>query len=94
MTVYDLTRELLNRSVMYRQSGQYMLYAEYARKGYAHSRTHLRHDSEGNAYTEMYLVWTERGREFIHRLLEGNDGSHEHAPLAGTELELELTFCA
>ena len=94
MTVYDLTRELIGRKVMYKQSGQYMLYAEYARKGYAHSRTHLRHDSEGNAYTEMYLVWTERGREFIHRLLEGNDGSHEHAPLAGSELELEVTFCA
>ena len=94
MTVYDLTRELIGRKVMYRQSGQYMLYAEYARKGYAHSRTHLRHDSEGNAYTEIYLVWTERGREFIHRLLEGNDGSHEHAPLAGSELELEVTFCA
>ena len=94
MTVYDLTRELIGRKVMYKQSGQYMLYAEYARKGYAHSRTHLRHDSEGNVCTEMYLVWTERGREFIHRLLEGNDGSHEHAPLAGSELELELTFCA
>ena len=94
MTVYDLTRELIGRKVMYKQSGQYMLYAEYARKGYARSRTHLRHDSEGNVCTEMYLVWTERGREFIHRLLEGNDGSHEHAPLAGSELELELTFCA
>ncbi len=94
MTVYDLTRELIGRKVMYKQSGQYMLYAEYARKGYAHSRTHLRYDSEGNVCTEIYLVWTERGREFIHRLLEGNDGSHEHAPLAGSELELELTFCA
>ena len=94
MTVYGLTRELIGRKVMYKQSGQYMLYAEYARKGYARSRTHLHRDSEGNVYTEIYLVWTERGREFIHRLLEGNDGSHEHAPLAGSELELELTFCA
>ena len=94
MTVYDLTRELIGRKVMYKQSGQYMLYAEYARKGYARSRTHLHRDSEGNVYTEMYLVWTEEGREFIHRLLEGNDGSPKHAPLAGSELELELTFCA
>ena len=68
MTVHDLTQLLLKRKVMYKQSGQYLLYAEYARKGYARSRTHSYCDSEGNLHTRTYLVWTERGRKFIHRI--------------------------
>ena len=62
MTVHDLTQLLLDRRVMYRQSGQYLLYADYARKGYARSRTHSHYDSEGMMRTRSYLVWMERGR--------------------------------
>ena len=90
MTVYDLTRELIGRKVMYKQSGQYMLYAEYARKGYARSRTHLHRDSEGNVYTEMYLVWTEEGREFIHHLIETPPETQSQEEL----IQLELAFSA
>ena len=88
--LYDLTRELIGRKVMYKQSGQYMLYAEYARKGYARSRTHLHRDSEGNVYTEMYLVWTEEGREFIHRLIETPPETQSQEEL----IQLELAFSA
>lgn len=90
MTVYDLTRELIGRKVMYKQSGQYMLYAEYARKGYARSRTHLHRDNEGNVYTEMYLVWTEEGREFIHRLIETPPETQSQEEL----IQLEVAFSA
>ena len=68
MTVHDLTRLLLELKVMYRQSGQYMLYADYARKGYARNRTHSYRDGEGELHTRTYLVWTERGRRMIHRV--------------------------
>ena len=68
MTVHDLTRLLEQRKVMYKQSGQWMLYADYARKGYAKSRTHMHYDAEGDLYTRTYLVWTEKGRRFIHRI--------------------------
>ncbi len=70
MTVHDLTQLLLTKKVMYKQSGQYMLYAEYARKGYARNRTHDHYDAEGNHHTRTYLVWTERGRKFIHRIVK------------------------
>ena len=70
MTVHDLTQLLLKRKVMYRQSGQYLLYAEYARKGYARNRTHSYCDAEGDHHTRTYLVWTERGRKFIHRIVK------------------------
>ena len=68
MTVHDLTRLLTERKVMYRQSGQYLLYADYARRGYARSRTHSFCDADGELHTRTYLVWTERGRRFIHRI--------------------------
>jgi phage antirepressor YoqD-like protein len=68
MTVHDLTRLLMERGVMYKQTGQYMLYADYARKGYAKNRTHPHYDVEGDLHTRTYLVWTEEGRRFIHRI--------------------------
>ena len=67
MTVQDLTRLLTDRKVIYKQSGQYLLYADYARRGYARNRTHSHYDSVGEMHTRTYLVWTERGRRFIHR---------------------------
>ena len=73
MTVQDLTRLLTERKVMYKQSGQYLLYADLARKGYARSRTHSYYDNEGEMHTRTYLVWTERGRRFIHRLCKGEE---------------------
>ena len=69
MTAQELNRRLCSMHIQYWQSGQYMLYAEYARQGLAKSRTHTRTTINGIVLTEVYLVWTERGREFIHRLL-------------------------
>ena len=69
MSAQELNRRLCEMCIQYWQSGQYMLYAEFARQGFAKSRTHKRVLKYGMVLTEMYLVWTERGREFIHRLL-------------------------
>ena len=70
MTAQELNRQLCAMHIQYWQSGQYMLYAEYARQGLAKSRTQKRVLKHGMVITEMYLVWTERGRDFIHRLLD------------------------
>ena len=69
MTAQELNRRLCELHVQYWQSGQYMLYAEYARQGFAKSRTRTHTVVDGTVLTEVYLVWTERGRDFIHRLL-------------------------
>ena len=69
MTAQELNRRLCEMRIQYWQSGQYMLYAEFARQGFARSRTRKHVLKHGMVLTEMYLVWTERGREFIHRLL-------------------------
>ena len=70
MSAQELNRRLCAMHIQYWQSGQYMLYAEFARQGFAKSRTHKRVLKHGMVMTEMYLVWTERGRDFIHRLLD------------------------
>ena len=75
MSAQELNRRLCEMRIQYWQSGQYMLYAEFARQGFAKSRTHKRILKHGMVLTEMYLVWTERGREFIHRLLNPKFGN-------------------
>ncbi|MBQ8443017.1 MAG: phage antirepressor KilAC domain-containing protein [Bacteroides sp.] len=69
MTGHDLNRILCEMRIQYVQSGQYLLYADYARQGLAKNRTFEYHTSNGDLVTKTYLVWTERGRDFIHRLL-------------------------
>ncbi len=69
MTAQELNRRLCEMHIQYWQSGQYMLYADYARQGFAKSRTVWRKDDQHPLRTHTYLVWTERGRRFIHQLL-------------------------
>jgi phage antirepressor YoqD-like protein len=72
MTGHDLNRLLCEMHIQYVQSGQYLLYADYARQGLAKNRSFEYHTSDGELRTKTYLVWTERGRDFIHRLINKN----------------------
>ena len=69
MTAQELNRLLCEMRIRYWQSGQYLLYADYARRGYAQNRTRVYHDMFGAVHTASSLVWTERGKQFIHQLL-------------------------
>ena len=69
MTAMELNRILCEKSIQYGQSGQYLLYASYARKGLAQNRTRTFLDLFGTVHTTSQLVWTEKGKEFIHKLL-------------------------
>ena len=51
--------------VQYKQSGQWMLYAKFADKGYTVSGTHVVGD---NSFVSTY--WTQEGRKFIYDLLK------------------------
>ena len=70
MTGHDLNVLLCSHKIQYVQSGQYLLYADYARQGLAKNRNFEYHTPDGELKTRTYLVWTERGRDFIHRLLD------------------------
>ena len=69
MTAMELNRILCEKGIQYGQSGQYLLYASYARQGLAQNRTRTFLDLFGTVHTTSQLVWTEKGREFIHKLL-------------------------
>ena len=75
MSAQELNRRMCEMRIQYWQSGQYMLYAEFARQGFAKSRTRRHVCKHGIVITEMYLVWTERGRNFIHQLLNPKFGN-------------------
>ncbi|MBQ8714186.1 MAG: phage antirepressor KilAC domain-containing protein [Prevotella sp.] len=66
MTGPELYRMLIAFGVLYWQSGEYMLYADYARMGLAKSRTCGRRNRLGIWHTVRYLVWTEKGRKFLY----------------------------
>ena len=80
ITAQELNRSLCSLHVQYYQSGQYMLYAEYAHMGLAKSRTKYRafmapagdgtKRKVGKVVTSTYLVWTEKGRKFVHDLVK------------------------
>ena len=80
ITAQELNRSLCALHIQYYQSGQYMLYAEYAHMGLAKSRTKYRafmapagdgtKRKVGKVVTSTYLVWTEKGRKFIHDLVK------------------------
>ena len=72
MTGHDLNRLLCEMRIQYVQSGQYLLYADYARQGLAKNRNFEYHTADGDLKTRTYLVWTEKGRDFIHQLINKN----------------------
>ena len=51
MTGHDLNRLLCHKRIQYSQSGQYLLYAPYARQGLAKNRTIAYEDADGNVKT-------------------------------------------
>ena len=75
MTGHDLNMLLCSHKIQYAQSGQYLLYADYARQGLAKNRNFEYHTPAGELRTRTYLVWTERGRDFIHRLFNQNSAN-------------------
>lgn len=69
MTAQELNRFLCEHGVQYGQSGSYVPYAPYARRGYTKSRTFCRHLEDGTVETQHRTSWTERGIQFIVNLV-------------------------
>lgn len=66
MSARQLNIMLNHMGVQFKQSGQWMLTAEYQDKGYVKTRTHLL----PNGDTKHSTVWTEKGRKFLLDLSE------------------------
>ncbi len=80
LTANELNHWLCEQGIQYGQSGQYLLYADYARRGFAQNRSHSSRDCCGELHTRTYLVWTERGRNFIHSQMKQHTGMLSASP--------------
>ena len=69
-TAEQLHGILKGLGVMIRQSGQWMLSAKYCGQNYTKTRTHSYTRQDGTQGTNNITVWTERGRWFLHKLME------------------------
>ncbi|MBO9613389.1 MAG: phage antirepressor KilAC domain-containing protein [Dyadobacter sp.] len=70
LSAIQLNNLLCQMQVQYRHDGSFVLYARYQNKGLAKQRTFpFISRSTNETRTRTYLVWTETGKEFIHRLL-------------------------
>jgi phage antirepressor YoqD-like protein len=65
----DLLHDL---GVQYKQSGQWLLYAEHQGEGYTHSETIDITRSDGRPDVVMNTKWTQKGRLFLYDLLKEN----------------------
>jgi len=63
----DLLHDL---GVQYKQSGQWMLYADHQGEGYTHSQTIDITRSDGTPDVVMNTKWTQKGRLFLYDLLK------------------------
>jgi phage antirepressor YoqD-like protein len=72
MSAIALEKELHEAGVMFKQSGQWFLYAKYQDRGYTRSRTHYYNHNDGTTGTNTITVRTETGRQFVHQLMKGD----------------------
>ena len=61
---------LKDLGIQYKISGQWVLHSKYQNKGYTGTKTTLYKDSLGREKTQMHTYWTEKGRKFIHDLID------------------------
>lgn len=69
MSAQALNKELKDRKIQFFQSGQWFLTHTYQDKGYTDMRITPYFDTKtGEPKTSQSMVWTEKGRQFIHSL--------------------------
>lgn len=71
MSAIELNRVLHDLKVIYKQhhDNTWVLYAQHQGNGYTGTRTTIFMDSTGNNKTRIDTLWTQKGRLFIHQLL-------------------------
>ncbi len=74
---YGLSGQAMNNllhelKVQYKQSEQWLLYAEHHGKGYTHSETIPITRKDGSPDIKMNTKWTQKGRLFLYELLKEN----------------------
>lgn len=69
MDVKDMNSFLVDRGIQKWMRGQYRLTANYEGRGLAEDRLFIYYSKEGKQKKQTYLVWTQKGVDFINSLL-------------------------
>ena len=68
-----LNNFLKEHQIQFKQGGIWLLYKEYAEKGYTSTKTHTVNGNDGKQHSKVNTYWTQKGRLFIYALLK-NEG--------------------
>ena len=69
MDVKDMNSFLVDRGIQKWMRGQYRLTANYEGRGLTEDRLFIYYSKEGKQKKQTYLVWTQKGADFINNLL-------------------------
>lgn len=70
LSAKTLNARLAKMGVQYRQGGAWILYAKYQGNGYTHTVSVPYMMANGEQGTQIQTRWTEKGRKFLHDLLD------------------------
>ena len=68
MSAVTLNRLLSEMEIQYKRCGTWILYQDYADKGYTQTKTFIINDNK----TKSYTTWTQKGRLFLYNLLKAH----------------------
>ena len=71
MEARDLNSFLRDKGVQKWKRGQYRLTPQYEGLGLTHDRLFIYYSKDGKKKHQTYLVWTQKGLEFIRKLILG-----------------------
>jgi phage antirepressor YoqD-like protein len=61
---------LHSQGVQYKQGSTWLLYQQYAVRGYTRTKTHDYLGDDGTVHAKVHTYWTQKGRLFIYDLLK------------------------
>lgn len=70
ISAITLNEKLRLKGIQYKQGGQWLLSAKYQGKGLTKTHTYPFMHKDGSTGTQMQTVWTEKGRLFIHQVMQ------------------------
>ncbi len=68
MSAVTLNKLLCDMDIQFKRCGTWILYQDYADKGYTQTKTFIINENQ----TKSYTTWTQKGRLFLHNLLKAH----------------------
>jgi phage antirepressor YoqD-like protein len=81
MSAIKFNELLHDLRIQYKRNGQWVLYQEYAGKGYTKSKTTTYEKGDGSEGTSVSTLWTQKGRKFLYDKIKEETGKVPHAQL-------------